>query len=197
MDRVSTAEARTEPGWRRLLCGTPREVLARLVQDDPLGVREKVGARLRDDALLLDADRVHLRALARIARFGNRYRGRPELQPWVESAVAEAAEELLREEHEAARARPSPGSDRPSVFSSLAPPLGLEPSAMRAACAAFNALPCAERSAFVDLVLRGRSLDELAHASGASASEVARRARRALDVLLAAALPDSGAEGER
>jgi len=197
MDRLSTAEARIEPSWRKLLSGTPREVLARLVQDDPLGVRDEVGARLRADALLLDADRVHLRALARISRFANRYRGHPELPAWIESAVAEATQEVLREEHDVCRTPAGAQSGSTSVFSSLAPPLGLEPSAMRAACAAFNALPYAERSTFADLVLRGRSLDETARSSGESATEVARRARRALDVILACALPQSGAQDDR
>jgi DNA-directed RNA polymerase specialized sigma24 family protein len=197
MDRLSTAEARIEPSWRKLFSGTPREVLARLVQDDPLGVRDAVGARLRADALLLDADRVHLRALARISRFANRYRGRPELPAWIESAVAEATQEVLREEHDAGRDPACAQSGSATVFASLAPPLGLEPSAVRAACAAFNALPYAERSTFVDLVLRGRSLDETARASGENATEVARRARRALDVILACALPPSGAQGDR
>jgi DNA-directed RNA polymerase specialized sigma24 family protein len=163
-------------------------VLGRLVQDDPLGVREKVASRLRADALLLDADRVHLRALARISRFASRYRGCPELSVWIDSAVAEALDELLREEHEWARSPRPTEPEKPGVFALLAPPLGLEPAVMRAACASFNVLPFAERSAFVDLVLHGRSLDDVARAAGESATEVARRARRALDATLATAL---------
>jgi len=167
-------------------------VLARLVQDDPLGVRVQVAARLRADALLMDADRVHLRAVARIARFASRYRGRPELPAWIESAVAESLDEILREEHESTRQLrgASPGKREPPgrcAFAALAPPLGLASDAMRVACSALNALPLAERSAFIDLVLRGRTLDEVARAAGESATETARRARRALDTLLSAA----------
>lgn len=187
-------EPQAEPGWRKLLGGTPREVLGRLVQDDPLGIREKVGIRLQSDALLLDADRVHLRVLARISRFAGRYRGRPELSAWIESAVAEAVEELLREEHESVRSRRAEEPEKASVFASLATPLGLDPTAMRAACAAFNLLPFADRNAFADLVLRGRSLDKVARAAGESATEVARRARRALDTLLTCAFPRSETE---
>jgi DNA-directed RNA polymerase specialized sigma24 family protein len=61
---------------------------------------------------------------------------------------------------------------------------------MRAACAAFNHLPFADRSAFTDLVLRGVSLDKVARSAGESATEVARRARRALDAILTSALQD-------
>lgn len=187
-------DAAIERSWRKLLGGTPREVLARLVQDDPLGVRAKVAARLQADALLLDADRVHLRVLGRISRFASRYRGRPDLAAWIESVVAESVQELLREEHEAVRSRHPGTLDPAGAFASLAPPLGLDPKAMRAACAAFNLLTFAERSAFADLVLRGRSLDEVARAAGESATEVARRARRALDAILACALPASETE---
>lgn len=187
-------DAPTERSWRKLLGGTPREVLARLVQDDPLGIRATVAARLQADALLLDADRVHLRVLGRISRFASRYRGRPSLVDWIESIVADSVQELLREEHEAVRSRYPGKLDAAGAFASLAPPLGLDPRAMRAACAAFNLLTFDERSAFADLVLRGRSLDEVARAVGESATEVARRARRALDAILACALPRSESE---
>jgi DNA-directed RNA polymerase specialized sigma24 family protein len=193
-------EACADPDWRKLLSGTPREVLGRLVLDDPLRVREFVATRLRADALLLDADRVHLRAIARIARFSGHYRGRPVLRDWIESAVVEAVHELLREDHEPGRGHRTESarecrradSEEPGVFASLARPLGLNPEAMRAACAAFNLLPLAERSAFFDFVLRGRSLDEMARTQGESATEVARRA---LDAVLKPALADEGKGG--
>jgi DNA-directed RNA polymerase specialized sigma24 family protein len=169
-------------------------VLGRLVQDDPLGIRGKVAARLQSDALLFDADRVYLRVLARVSRFAGRYRGRPELAAWIESAVAESVEELLREEHESLRSRRPEASEKVGVFAALALPLGLDPMAMRVACAAFNHLPCADRSAFTELVLRGSSLDTVARSAGESATEVARRARRALDAILAAALQDHDKE---
>jgi len=193
-DESSAEEAQAGASWRKLLGGTPREVLGRLVQDDPLAIREKVAARLQADALLFDADRVHLRVLARISRFAGRYRGRPELSAWIESAVAESVEELLREEHESVRSRRPEVSEKVGVFAVLAPPLGLDPTAMRAACAAFNSLSFADRSAFSDLVLRGNSLDKVARSAGESATEVARRARRALDTILVSALQEHDKE---
>jgi DNA-directed RNA polymerase specialized sigma24 family protein len=170
-------------------------VLGRLVQNDSLGIRGKVAARLHSDALLFDADRVYLRVLARISRFAGRYRGHPELAAWIESAVAESIEELLREEHETLRSRRPEATEGVGLFAALGPPLGLDPMAMRAACAAFNQLPFADRSAFADLVLRGNSLDKAARSAGESATEVARRARRALDAILAPALQEHEKEG--
>jgi hypothetical protein len=192
------------PGWQTLLSGSPREVLSRLVQDDPLGLRGRIAERLRADALLLDGDRAHLRALARISRCSGSYRGRPELSEWVDGAVRESVEELVRERHEHARRLPRARDDRErerrtepasapetrdgDAFEALAGPLGLEPSSMRVACSAFNVLPFADRSAFFDLVLEARDLDGCARAAGVSASEIARRGRRALDAILGPAL---------
>lgn len=177
------------PAWRTLLAGTPREVLARLVQGDPLGVRGVVAERLRSGSVLLDADRVQLRVIARIARSAGRYRGRPVVDDWVDGHVLQIIAEVIREDHESARGCVPTGEGLADVFTALAGPLGLEPASMRKACAAFNVLPLADRAAFVDLVLRNRSLDELARELGQSATQIARCARRALDAILESARP--------
>lgn len=180
------------PAWRTVLAGTPREVLARLVQGDPLGVRGAVANRLRSGCVLLDADRVHLRVVARIARSAARYRGRPGVDEWVDGHVLRILGEVIREDHEAARGRAATGKEASDAFSALAGPLGLDPRSMRKACASFNVLPLADRAAFIDLVLRNRSLDDLARELGEGATQIARRARRALDVVLEAARPLAG-----
>jgi hypothetical protein len=77
-----------------------------------------------------------------------------------------------------------PGREHGTAFAALARPLGLEPRAMGRACLAFNRLPLPERRAFHALVIAGRSLDEIARESGESATDIARRARRALDAIL-------------
>lgn len=171
--------AETPARWRALLSGSsPREILARIVPEDPLGMRSIVAARLRQQAYLLDADRVHLRSLALCARWASRYQGQPAFSTWLERLVDQAATELLREEQEDFAAENSVPS---SAFAALADPLGLEPRAMQVCCRAFNRLPLEDRRAFFELVLRVRSLDELAREFDASAVEIARRARRALD----------------
>lgn len=163
---------------------SPREILGRIVPNDPLRMRARVGRRLEAEALLLDADRVHLRALALCARAALRYRGKPELEAWLEARAAEALREVLEEGEEVARDGKPAALRATGAFASLAPPLGLDADEMRRACARFNRLPADERRAFFDLVLRSHSLDELARTQTESATEIARRARRALDVLL-------------
>ena len=171
--------------WRQLFAGaSAREILGRIVQGDPLGLRAHVAATLEREAWLLDADRVLLRSFARTARAALRYHGHPELEAWLGALVIESATELLEDEREAERngttVAPTPGN----AFTDLARPLKLEPQRLGRACARFNRLSAAERRAFFDLVLRGRSLDQLARESGESATEIARRARRALELFL-------------
>jgi DNA-directed RNA polymerase specialized sigma24 family protein len=171
--------------WRRWLAGgSPREVLARIVRDDPLHMRERVAARLRAEAWLLDADRVQLRALARVARAAPAYRGRPALPEWLDAHVGRAIAELVQRDGDGG-ALDAGDVDLLRAFEQLARPLGLDPRALGRACAAFNRLPAPERGAFFALVIEGRELDELASGAGASATELARRARRALDAVLA------------
>lgn len=179
---VSATRARA-PKWSRLLAGSsPREILSRLVQGDPLGVRQKLARVLDEQALLLDADRAQLRALARCAREAMRYNGKPEIETWLEERVREALAEIVREDAEAVRANAP--IEPSSAFDALARPLELDPVEMRRACAAFNRLPLQDRRAFFDWVLRSGSLDRLARDAQTNASEIARRARRALEVLL-------------
>ncbi len=203
---VAASQNMTGESWRHwLACGSPREVLARIVHEDPLGVREHVALSLRDGAWLLDADRVVLRTFALIARHALHYRGRPEVDAWIRGLADDAIASLLREDAEAERrgpadrssassarvteAPPDPESGREhgAAFAALARPLGLEPHAMGRACLAFNRLPQAERRAFHALVIAGRTLDEVARDSGESATDIARRARRALDAVLVGA----------
>lgn len=171
------------PDWRALFApSSPKDVLARLVQDDPLGLRARIAIELRDACYLIDADRVELRALARVARAAPRYDGRPELRAWLSSLVRESIEELVRDEVER-----DASLDASGALHELARPLGLEGASMQRACAAFNRAPLAERRAFFALVIDGRALEDVCGASGESATDVARRARRALDLILASA----------
>lgn len=173
------AELRDGPGRpSMLLVGTPREVLARICQGDPLGVRAGVAAHLRERAVLCDADRVHLRALVHVARGARR--SSDGLAGLVADAVARAVDELVAE-----GSGPPPAGAPPDAHEHLAPPLGWSPAAARRAAAAFNGGDREDRAACAALLVGGRSLDELARALRVSASEVARRARRALELALA------------
>jgi hypothetical protein len=188
------------PGdWRALFdAADSREVLTRLMRDDPLGLRGRVAARLLQRAYLLDVDRALLRSFARTARAAHGYRGDPPLGAWLDERIDEALADLLIEDHEAARAGAPVDERQAAVFATLGRPLGLAALELRSACVAFNRLPAGDRAAFHALAIRGRTLDELARERDESASDTARAARRGLDALLGAtSAPEQPSTGGR
>ncbi len=180
----ATPAIRPEGRAPALLRGTPREVLARISEGDPLEVRPRVARVLAREALLLDADRVHLRALVHTARAAALARGSVDARrsgDLLDRAAERAVREAVRESR-AAGSRPSGGRAR-DLFEALAPHLGLDAQEAREAAAAFNECDPEDRRACFALLVEGRSLDELAR--GGSATEIASRARRALGAALA------------
>ena len=195
-DSAPPSDARPTEHWRAVLGGmSPREVLARLLQGDPLELRRVVAERLVRRAYLFDADRVHLRALAHCARYSVRYRGVPPLETWLAELVDRALLDLLREDLQAERRGEAPAAEELDAFVGLARPLGLEPAVMRRVCMAHNLLREEDRQAFHGLVILGRALEDVAQTLRISGLEVARRARRGLEAVLVAAgqLPKSKA----
>ncbi|MFT5286514.1 MAG: hypothetical protein ACI8TQ_002683 [Planctomycetota bacterium] len=189
-------------GTRSLLFGSPREVLARISAGDPLGIRARVAAHLRDRHLLFDADRLHLRAIAHSARQALHLRAADGLDAFLRNRIADAERELRREDRGElkngdshsikARSVERPRSKkvrtknlRPATqFDELARPLGFKPIQVRAACAQFNESDSADRRACFKLLVDGADLDGVARAEGTTATEIARRARRALEAAL-------------
>jgi|688.fasta_scaffold00755_3 hypothetical protein len=178
-DRTALAATRL-PEWFR--ARSPREILQRLANGDPLGLRLRTSAYLERHAYLLEADALHLRAMAVIARASPRMRGPAEAEAWLEERIAEAATELIEE--------PVRYPSEASAFEQLARPLGLDPCSLRRACARFNQLPEPERQAFFGIVIRRQSIEALALARGESALDTGRRARRVLDLFLNPAAPE-------
>lgn len=182
--QAGAGEAQEEERACQLLAiGTPAEVLARIVPEDSLGLRPRLGAHLARHALFLDAERLLLRCQALCALHAPAWRGEPHLEAWLEERVVEAVAGFLTEEGE-------PGKrDLGGTFESFAAPLALDPGALAQACARFNRLPIECREAFVALVLERDGVvegadgaDRLARARGISLSELARRARNGVEL---------------
>jgi len=175
-----------EPGSAQdllLLFGSEREILARIVPDDPLGILALAGRRLCERSLILDVDRVVLRAFALCASQASTWRRRPELDRWLEARVDQAIDQVQEEAGEGER-------EAGGAFDFFAGPLGLDARALRRACRRFNSLELSDREAFFLVAVEGRSLDAVCAERGAAVTELARRVRRALDVLRGAtALP--------
>jgi hypothetical protein len=165
-----------------VLLGSPREVLARIVPGDPLGLRARVSRALRARALLLEGERVLLHALALVAHRAAAWRGRPELGAWlderVQEAIASALEGMGDEES---------GPSSPDSHALFAGPLGLDPGELRSGCARFNRLPFERREPFYRIALEGLDPGELCRRRGLSPAELgplARSAREAIDLWL-------------
>jgi hypothetical protein len=179
MPDTAAAPPRDPParrGWRSILAGSrASDVLRRLIAGDPLDLRRRVADALERRALVLDAERVFLRALACTARQAERYRGDPPLSAWLERRVDEALQQLVLEDQDAANEEPGSALD-----ANLCRPLGIEPRTAGRILYAFNSRPLAERRAFRDAVIVGRGLEGL----GSEALPAARRARATLVALL-------------
>lgn len=161
-----------------LLTGSAPEVLARIVPDDPLGLRSLIGQKLAARALLLDPEALLLRTQAACALLASSWRGEPELARWLERRVEEAFEGILAEEREALERGELAGvGDLPGASVALGE-----------ACARFNAMPFEWREAFVALVLDRSNPDRAARARGLSLSELARRARAGVELFRRGAL---------
>lgn len=70
------------PGGEILRGGSPREILARLIDGDPLEIEARARDRIQALAFLVDPARTHMRAVARIAHAAPRWRGEPPLTEW-------------------------------------------------------------------------------------------------------------------
>ncbi|QDV08708.1 hypothetical protein Poly30_42610 [Planctomycetes bacterium Poly30] len=193
---------RPEAGWRDLLSGRqPDVILARLLDGDPLRLRGLVARAIRGGSFFLDADRVHLRALARIAHDVT-IDGPPADGSWVQGHVDGALGDVLRAERRAIvadgeRANLDSGSDPElEALHAFAAPLGFEGADLRVACDAFNRRAAGERRAFFALFVERLGLEEAARACGLSGVDLARSARTALNATLDAAVKSAGRRAE-
>ena len=76
------------PAWRAMFRGaSPREILARLCEGDPLELVPRANERLRELDFLLPGQRVWARAAARVAYAGMRYRGHPPLTNFLTRSI--------------------------------------------------------------------------------------------------------------
>jgi len=81
--------------------GSPREVLGRLLDGDPLDIGGRTRSKLKEKALLLDVERWTLRSMARVAFAAPRWDGTTALLEWIDGLVDRAASDLLDEDRAA------------------------------------------------------------------------------------------------
>jgi hypothetical protein len=181
--RNARRRLRQEAALLVLTTGGPTEVLARLCDGDPLGLATRLVRRAAARALLVSPERLFERGAAHCARRAGEYRGRPRPELWLERR----AEEVVRAFEREGDRVPRTAVEGPGTGAAAGGAAARRASALERAAARFNACPRADRDALWRLAFAGQSLDQQAHDAKQSLSEMARRARRALDALLSSA----------
>ena len=138
---------------------SPRELLSLLGEGDPLHLFGRAAASVRAAARLLEVDRVHRRALARVALAAPLYGGEPELGSWIGARVEEAMEDLLRADREELRQGNAVLEPWDPRFAFLTQSFGIPPGSTLRASVAFNSLGPAVRRAFFRVVVEGKSVE--------------------------------------
>lgn len=174
------------PGQAILGGGSAREVLHRLIDGDPMELRPRCVAKLRDGAWFVSLDRTHLRAAARTAYASRVYRGHPPLDVWLHARIDQSIEELVREEQEDERVQKVPGTPLDPLYAYIAAALGLEAPLARRACVALNRLPVETRATFFAVVLDRKSIHRRVAEGNGPPAAVHAALKTAMDAIEAA-----------
>jgi len=172
------------------LRGTPREVLRRLCEGDPLGLAARCDQHLRSSGILLDAARLLPATAARVAHDAHMYRDEDSLDDFLERCIQSAARLLLQRDLEAHRSGLPAGPPGDPRLVALASTLGLEPALLPTTMLRINCLPRPVRRAFRALFLDGLTPGEHARQAGSTRPEVLANARLALEVVARRGRPD-------
>jgi len=161
---------------------SPREVMLRIADGDPLEIGPRIDALLEEDGYLLAADRVHLRTLATVAYAACAHGAPLEIGPWLRTRISESVEHLLAEDREAERSA-DPLAASSTRFEPMVAAFGVEPGLARRASVAFHSLPAAQRKLVRGLVQDGQSLAEIAAKLGRPLGELRSELRAAVESL--------------
>ncbi len=158
-------------------------ILERIMNGDPLGIRERCSQRIRNRCFLLAFDRLYLRTMARIAHAGVRYRGQVPFDQWINDRIDGSADEIIEEELEAERSGIPPAEPWESHYLFVSGMLGIEPGMTRRGCIRFNTLELPVRRIFFALCVDGITFNRyVAEGNGPPerAKNLLRQAYRAL-----------------
>lgn len=146
---------------RLLRKGTAEDVYSAISQGDPLELQRLGALRLKQLAYLLDADRLHRRALLRVAHKAPEYDGEdPKLDDWIQRRLDEAAFDLLNEDSQILEQGYEPPEEFDERYYFMSLTLLIHPEDAVQACVNFNGLPDRIRNAFFALCIEGRTVRE-------------------------------------
>lgn len=147
--------------------GSPRQILGRLVDGDPLDLEKRCRTHLRHQGYFVDPDTVLHRSLARIAYDADLYRPERSIETFVERRVRKSVHELVEEQLGEELGDISPGrSTEWEYYRSIANAVSLPPDRARRICCALNALPVDARVAFHRVLVERAKLRAVAEELG-------------------------------
>ena len=150
-------QSRDYPGAELLRDESPRRILRRIHEGDPLGLAQRCSERLHQRAILLAGDRLLARTLVRVALRAPAYDGVPPLDRWLEQGIDREILDLLGEDADAEHRGDPPTETWDPDFAFLSETLGVEPPLARKAAIVFNDLPPAIRRTFWEVVVKGKT----------------------------------------
>lgn len=136
-----------------------REILERLIDGDPLELEARCEQRMELCGYLLDLGRLHLRAVARIARAASQWNGHVKLDDFLLERIDYSMEELIQEDREAELSGIPCADEENGRYAFLAETLGIPHAMARRACVAFNYLPTRVRCAYFAIMVLGKSIN--------------------------------------
>ena len=169
-------------------------ILERLMEGDPLGIKPRCAERVREQCYLLYFDQLYLRAAARIAFAGVRYRGQIPFDRWINERIDESADDMMAQELEAERAGVPSSEPWETHYHFISELLGIEPGMTRRGCIRFNNQEFAVRKIFFALCVDGVTFNRyVAEGNGppARAKALLKQAYKALS------FPDEAFEGDK
>lgn len=143
--------------WPNFLRGEPGEIYARMLENDPLRLREKCAVRLRERWFLIEPDRAFLRSAACASLSAAQDDPPADLESWTRARIDQAVEQILEADRAAEFAGDAP-DDEQRVFPLLTDCLLVAPDRVRAVVHAFHALDDLTRRAFFELMVEGREV---------------------------------------
>jgi hypothetical protein len=146
--------------WPNFLRGEPREIHARLLENDPLRLRERSAVRLRARWVLIEPDRAFARSAACAALGAAQEEPPAELAAWADACIDRAFEQIL-ERDRASELAGDPPDEEQRTFPLLTDCLLVAPERVRPVTIAFHALEDSTRRAFFELMVEGRQVLEV------------------------------------
>jgi len=143
--------------WPNFLRGEPREIHARMLENDPLRLRERCAVRLRERWLLVEPDRAFARAAARVALSVALEDPPANLERWTLERIDQALDQILEADRQAELVGDPPDEEQ-RTFPLLTDSLLVDPARVRAVALSFHALDELARRAFFELLIEGHEV---------------------------------------